>query len=220
MPHINLLNEILWVRYRRDDHQDTWVEAGKSKTENTYDAQGNLIFWCRSSWNINTNEWRLSRKTEYTYDAQGNLIQSFDYNWTVFTNEWKLRKETEYTIDTNGNRMSTSFYKWSIGSGGMEPLEIKEVWYYSRKPTSINKYTFNDQVISIYPNPSNSILTIETGISDHYNIEITCLNGQMMYKTEMEGTTYQLDLSSFQKGVYFITIRSKDFVTTRKIIKL
>jgi hypothetical protein len=36
----------------------------------------------------------------------------------------------------------------------------------------------------------------------------------------MEGTTQQLDLSSFQSGVYFITIRSKDFVTTRKIIKL
>ena len=31
---------------------------------------------------------------------------------------------------------------------------------------------------------------------------------------------YQLDLSSFRKGVYFITIRSKDFVTTRKIVKL
>ncbi len=31
--------------------------------------------------------------------------------------------------------------------------------------------------------------------------------------------THKLDLSLFPKGVYFITIRSKDFVTTRKIIK-
>ena len=36
----------------------------------------------------------------------------------------------------------------------------------------------------------------------------------------MEGPTHQLDLSSFQKGVYFITIRSNDFVRTRKIIKI
>jgi hypothetical protein len=36
----------------------------------------------------------------------------------------------------------------------------------------------------------------------------------------MEGKSHQIDLSSFQKGVYFITIRSKDFVTTRKVIKL
>jgi hypothetical protein len=72
----------------------------------------------------------------------------------------------------------------------------------------------------IYPNPLNDQLTIETGIIGHNVIEITSLNGQLIYSTEMEGTTYQLDLSSFQKGVYFITIRSKDFVTTRKIIKL
>ena len=31
---------------------------------------------------------------------------------------------------------------------------------------------------------------------------------------------HQLDLSTFQKGVYFISIRSKDIVTTRKVIKL
>jgi hypothetical protein len=72
----------------------------------------------------------------------------------------------------------------------------------------------------IYPNPTNNQLTIETEKSDRYSIEIASLNGQLIFSTLMEGTTHQLDLSTFQKGVYFITIRSKDFVTTRKIIKL
>jgi len=74
--------------------------------------------------------------------------------------------------------------------------------------------------VNIYPNPTNSILNLETGQSDLYSIEITSLNGQVIYTGKMEGTTQQLDLSSFQKGVYFITISSEDFVTTRKIIKL
>jgi hypothetical protein len=38
--------------------------------------------------------------------------------------------------------------------------------------------------------------------------------------TDIEGNTHQLDLSSLQKGVYLITIRSKEFATTKKIIKL
>jgi hypothetical protein len=46
------------------------------------------------------------------------------------------------------------------------------------------------------------------------------MNGQLIYSTKMKGTTLQIDLSPFQKGVYFITIRSEDFVTTRKVIKL
>ena len=72
----------------------------------------------------------------------------------------------------------------------------------------------------VYPNPTNSLLTLETEHPDHYSIEITSLNGQLIFSTTMEGTTHQIDLSSFQKGIYFITIRSKDFVTTKKIIKL
>ena len=73
---------------------------------------------------------------------------------------------------------------------------------------------------SVYPNPANTFLTIETEFTDHYSIEIISLNGKQIFSNKMEGTSHQLDLSSFQKGVYFITIRSKDFVTTRKIIKM
>ena len=72
----------------------------------------------------------------------------------------------------------------------------------------------------LYPNPTNDRLTIETGIIGHYVIEITSLNGQRIYGTQKDGPTHQIDLSSFQKGVYFIAIRSKGFVSTRKIIKL
>ena len=74
--------------------------------------------------------------------------------------------------------------------------------------------------IKIYPNPSKDLLTIQTGISGTYTVEITSLNGQKLYSRIFSANTCKVDLSSFQKGVYFITIRSKDFVTTEKIIKL
>ena len=72
----------------------------------------------------------------------------------------------------------------------------------------------------IYPNPTIDLLSIETNDPGHHTIEITSLSGQLLYSIKMEGSTLQIDLSSFQKGVYLITIRNKDFVTTRKIIKL
>jgi aminopeptidase N len=74
--------------------------------------------------------------------------------------------------------------------------------------------------LRIYPNPINTLFTIESTNSDLFNVEITSLNSQQILIGEMEGTTHQIDLSSFQKGIYLITVRSKDFVTTRKIIKL
>ncbi len=78
----------------------------------------------------------------------------------------------------------------------------------------------SQEFLNVYPNPTNNLLTIEADRTGYHSIEITSLNGQLIFSTEMEGTSHQIDLSSFQKGVYFITVRSKDIVTTRKIIKL
>jgi hypothetical protein len=74
--------------------------------------------------------------------------------------------------------------------------------------------------VSIYPNPAYDIITIRSAHPEHWIVEITSPNGQMILSTAMDGTTFQLDLSSFRKGVYFITIRSKEFLTTRKIVRL
>lgn len=50
-------------------------------------------------------------------------------------------------------------------------------------------------------------------------LQITSLKGQVVYGTSMEGNTHRIDMAHFREGVYFITIRSKYFVTAVKIIK-
>ena len=83
-----------------------------------------------------------------------------------------------------------------------------------------NHLVYESKDLNLYPNPANTHITIETGVSELYTLRITSLNGQQLFNKEMEGHTHQLDLSSFQKGIYFITIRSNDFITTRKVVKL
>jgi predicted GH43/DUF377 family glycosyl hydrolase len=73
--------------------------------------------------------------------------------------------------------------------------------------------------LSIYPNPTNNILTIETNRSGKHTVEIASLNGQLLFTDKIEGPSHQIDLSSFEKGLYFITVRSRDYVRTEKIIK-
>jgi hypothetical protein len=73
---------------------------------------------------------------------------------------------------------------------------------------------------SLFPNPTTHSITILTKSPERKELIINTMNGQLIYSTKMKGTTLQIDLSPFQKGVYFITIRSEDFVTTRKVIKL
>jgi hypothetical protein len=114
----------------------------------------------------------------------------------------------------------------------LDPIGFGTYWLYavsedhlvsSSKEVSYHGVGINNKTmphLGLFPNPTRDILTIETEHPAHYSIVITSLNGQQILYGEMEGTSHQIDLSSFQKGAYFITVRSKDFVTTRKIIKL
>ncbi len=79
---------------------------------------------------------------------------------------------------------------------------------------------FTSPQLSIYPNPTKNEITIKMDQLHHFLVDISSMNGQLMYSTTLEELTTQIDLSFFQKGVYFITFRSEDLVINRKIIKL
>ena len=81
-----------------------------------------------------------------------------------------------------------------------------------------NKY--KSEKFSIYPVPITDRLTLETKFRGRNTVEITSLNGQLIYRDNIEGPTiHQIDLSSIQKGIYFVIIRSRDYVKTEKFIK-
>lgn len=76
------------------------------------------------------------------------------------------------------------------------------------------------RLVNIYPNPANETLIISTVSPGYFNIELISLQGNLIYSNFSEGQTHYIDLSSFRNGIYYLTIRSGDFMRTEKIIKL
>lgn len=74
--------------------------------------------------------------------------------------------------------------------------------------------------IKVFPNPVNDLLNIECDTPGRNQLKISSLNGFQLYLGEMEGTGFQIDLSSFPAGIYILTIRAKDAVSTWKVMKL
>lgn len=72
----------------------------------------------------------------------------------------------------------------------------------------------------IYPNPVSGEIVIQSDCEGIYTIEIASLNGQIIFSTEVEGSSSHIDVSSLREGNYFVTIKSKEAVSTSKIIKL
>ncbi|MGW8315918.1 MAG: T9SS type A sorting domain-containing protein, partial [Bacteroidales bacterium] len=73
---------------------------------------------------------------------------------------------------------------------------------------------------SIYPNPTDQLVTIEIGTNDFCHLEIRSLSGRILFSERMKGNTFQIDLSPYPKGIYMISVRSNETVKTEKIIKL
>ncbi len=75
--------------------------------------------------------------------------------------------------------------------------------------------------ISIYPNPANNIITIETQITPGNNTSLTIVNlqGQQLKKIQLTQPTTGLDVHAFPPGVYFAKITDGSTVKTVKFLK-
>ncbi len=72
--------------------------------------------------------------------------------------------------------------------------------------------------LKVYPNPTSDIIYIDIlnrDISD-YKIEVVNMLGKVVYNSY---NAKSVDLSSLQDGVYFLSVKSKDFTHKMKIIK-
>jgi len=77
--------------------------------------------------------------------------------------------------------------------------------------------------ISIYPNPSNGIISIMVGLNKDSDLKINVYNtlGQIIKSAVMEsgnGGKFDFDLTGNNNGVYFVQIKTKSSVVTRRFI--
>ena len=79
--------------------------------------------------------------------------------------------------------------------------------------------SFKNDLISIYPNPVNQNLTIETGQTKHYQLRVLNVLGQIVVQKDIYLPEETLDVANFSNGVYTLEISDKDIISRLKFIK-
>ena len=78
--------------------------------------------------------------------------------------------------------------------------------------------------LNIYPNPSSGIFNIEVrgSMDESFNLNVVNLQGQSVFSGELNLTSglykNSLDLSYLPRGIYYVTIRTDQSSSTKKII--
>ena len=126
-------------------------------------------------------------------------------------------------ISSSSNYNSLSFIQdngCDIGSGGFG------YWYSASKAlmirmninSTVSSTEFDKSIdlgiVNIYPNPSNGVFNLEFShndiySTDNYILKISNILGQEVYSDEInanESSSIEIDLSKFNKGVYFIKV--------------
>jgi hypothetical protein len=120
----------------------------------------------------------------------------------------------------------------TISEAGPSELEAMEHFYvngihFSEEDFSIENFglhSANSIGVDAYPNPANSIANIEISLENSADVVVTLVNtlGQEVYSSSNNFrsgiNTITLEVKNFEAGMYFDTVSSENFSTTKRLI--
>ena len=172
-----------------------------------YDSYGNLILRDRTAYSTTTNTIRYTQFWEWEYDQNFLLSYSIDLDWLIGDNE-SYEYKTEYTTQSE---TETDLVRVGITS---EYDSVSDEWntltdeqfksYYNYvKLSSLSNISSQLNDVTIYPNPTTSIVTLQGG--KQYDIEVYDMAGNKVMA--LIGNT--IDMSHLSSATYIVKALDK-----------
>lgn len=195
--------DLVWTKYSK------WLNAGPGGMV-LYSLAGvisNPAVTVEQNNGKKCNEVWLSNKTS-TVDPS---MTAIGYDWKVFNNTtmvYDIPDNIVYFVKAqNGKTYKMTFKKFQGGTLGRSTFNFYEA-------TLGIKDLEGNSGVSIYPNPSSGMLTVEAEGTIN-NVSVIDMQGKTVYNTN-EGV---LDLSGLANGIYVITVNTSEGVYHQHIIK-
>lgn len=119
------------------------------------------------------------------------------------------------------NPSATYYIAFKGTSIGSDDMVIDNLKIINTLTTGVK--TINDEAeLTIYPNPGMNELNVQINTSENNDLELEIINmvGELMTTHSIySNNLIRINTSNFSSGIYFIKIRSKEKVTTKKWIK-
>ncbi len=160
-----------------------------------------------------------------SYDSESanylSEINAIGYDWKELnydTFQWEVHDTIVYIVKT-----PVGDY-WEMIFSGFSGTSTGVIEFNKRKIGSVGINESSIVFAEVYPNPSTGVITLTYVAESDLHIEVINSGGQRVYRENLEGyngaiSTTQLDLTTVEKGLYFIQITDNDgSLITKKLI--
>ena len=172
-----------------------------------FDNYGNEILRDQTAYSTTTNTIRFTQIIEWEYDQNFLLSYSIDMDWLIGdyeSYEYKTEYTTQSETETDLVRVGiTSEYDSVSDEWNILTSEQFNSYYNYAKLSSLSTKTSQLNDITIYPNPTTSIVTLQG--DKQYDIEVYTLQG----KKVMALTGNTIDMSHLSSATYIVKALDK-----------
>lgn len=172
----------------------------------------------------------------WTSNGPGWSRLTLDYNWNIrgiltgpAGNVWLSATPNQMTIEPG----ETTNVTVGIDANGLEPLTVYKAKLHVRSNDLSNEQVnisvwitvlvgLNEAgeqaFVAIYPNPASTTLNLNAN-TDISKVVITNSLGQVVYDSEVNLSTKQIDISQYEAGMYLVRVETDNGTAIQKLIK-
>ena len=212
-------------------------------SQNTWQILYNYATPVNQSWQTTLTTLSQTKTVTYTVQAIGTTtvnglslkqmtVSSSDWGGTVITERFGsnafLFNFISRSLSSCDGDMFIEFLCYKDNSFGAKQFGEKACDYYTRNSVGLEKYNQPD-ILTVFPNPTNDHINIQatSTLFSNKNITLRLLNiagvevlNKLVSEEDLKASKIKLDLSNFEKGIYFLGIFSDGkFMATQKILK-
>ena len=203
----------------------TITATGTTQTTNTYvsleitdDIQVGLVALDSPNNNAQNRpidglelEWELAPNASLGYEYEVALDNAFEQVVISGTT-------IDLTTTLSGLVYQTEYF-WRVR--GINECSLGTYDGFRRFVTMAELATDQNQIqsLTVYPNPANAVVTIESPVSMLERISVYSITGVLLLDKEVSANTTNIDVSSFTLGTYFVKATSKNASSVVQILK-
>ena len=178
------------------------IDGTIDNTFTAFTVQGrinNILIYPTSNKILLSNIYGASSNSLIRLNSNGTLDNSFSIG-SGFDND-----VTKLIIQPDGKIVAVGFFTSFNGTTKRGLVRLDD--------STLSSNSYEIEKIKIYPNPVNNILNIENITNSNYQIY------DILGKTVLNGISNQINVSSLEKGVYFLKVTLEEKIITQKFIK-